>query len=121
MTASWVFLIKFSKHFTLFYSLMCLLVWGSIPGRDEIFLFSEISTPALLSVGIRGYFQEGKVVVVQGWCSECMEQCQYSSSMPSHHGQGKPYFHNFYLSTTSVMWLYRCETFTVQKSIANVF
>jgi len=106
---------------------MCLNVWGSIPGRDKRFFSSQKSLhqlwdpPRLLSVGIRDYFQEGKVIVVQGWCSEFMEQCQYSSCMPSHHGQEQPDFHNFYLFTTSVMWLYGCETFTVQKSNANAF
>jgi hypothetical protein len=81
----------------------------------------------LLSVGTKGYFQECKVVGVQGllfiWCwgSEWMERCWYSLYMPSRHGQGQLDFHNFSLPTTSVMWLHRCETFTLHKSNAYAF
>jgi len=93
--------------------------------RQKIWTFLDFwklwDPPRLLSAGIRGHFQEGNVDVVQGWGSECMEQCQYSPYMPSRHGQGQLDFHNFYLSTYSVMWLYRCETFTVQKSNGNAF
>jgi hypothetical protein len=72
-----------------------------VVGTRDFSLLRNLSTSSgtLLSVGIRGYFQESKVVVVQGWGSECMEQYQYSPYMPSCHGQGQLDFHNFYLST----------------------